>query len=179
MAETFVIMNPREPHYWWSLDFPTPDPTQTGNRMLELLPKPPPETDVQSPDRMHITLYYNPEPGPDYDYQEMFDKLGSQRVTLRTLYHDEAGHAACTVILPEPAERLLAGWSPNPHVSLMKPKSDDWKNMANWLNNIEGDSHWEPRGGGWDYNSQLQWWRQMLNLTLTITSRTHLSETRA
>lgn len=173
-AENYVIYDPTEPHYWWSLDFPDHDPSKTGQQLIDMLPKMPPETDFQLPGKMHVTLFYNYRPGPNYEYQKQFDELGPTRTTLSTIYYDLEGHAVCSASLPPPAKRLLRGWGANPHVSLCKPSAFLWQDMLQWLNTREDSEFWRPGEAGWDYNTKYKCWRKDLNWILTLTPHTHL-----
>uniref|UniRef100_A0A3Q3KJT8 Peptidase A2 domain-containing protein n=1 Tax=Mastacembelus armatus TaxID=205130 RepID=A0A3Q3KJT8_9TELE len=59
----------------------------------------------------------------------LFEKLGPQRITLKTLYTDRKGKAVCSVSLPSKAKRLLMGWSPNPHLSVSKTNDMHWEEL--------------------------------------------------
>lgn len=169
------ISSGQEPHYYWTLDFPQPDPTNTMTRLLQLADESLRHmADADTPKLLHITLRHNNRPGPDEEYQHKINRLGPQNVVLTYFYSDLQYLSACAVALTPQTLKLHQDTSISPHVSLTRPSTTSWQAVGCWMTAMQNDRTWTPAPDGWERTIRGDCMRKALNWVVTTTPQTHL-----
>lgn len=179
-VEDAFVAEGLEVHYYWSLDLPNPDPTETGKHLLSMVME-----DLESSvwfntpdsDQYHVTLRYKKTPGPDVEYDKRINKLGPQKLTLNYLYTDRQGFAGCSARLTPQAYKQFAVWGSVPHMSLMKPEKADWKDVGQFVQRAVAITAWQQLPDGWLIDME-RWsvYRKTLGWVVNTTPRAHLED---
>ncbi|KAK2841798.1 hypothetical protein Q5P01_011998 [Channa striata] len=145
-VEDTLLAEGLEVHYYWSLDSPNPDPTETGKHLLHIA--------MEDSDQYHVTLRYKETPEPDVEYDKSINKLGPQKVTLSHLYMDRRGFAGCSAKLTPQAYKQFTVWDSVPHISLMKPEKADWKDVGQFVKRAVAITAWQQLPDGWSIDME-------------------------
>lgn len=171
-----VLESRDSPYYWWSLDIPSSDPSQTAKTLLSLA-----DNCVRggavfmNHSNLHVTLRYNHAPGPDPRYDSAIHSLGPTLLTIPYLYFRD--QTACTdVQIPEKAKMLMHD-SETAHISLARDHTDQWNDLKYYLSQIKRITDWfQTRDTKTDYSGSTGWYRLRLNMRVTATPSVHLRD---
>lgn len=170
-CQTYVCEGPTQPHYYWTLDLPSLEPMQhIARRYL-------PDTSLKQPyTEYHNTLRFKQSPGPDPHYDTQVHRLGPQKLTLQHLYVTASGNSVCSVIQPDAVQ--CVNRMPNPHVSVARNDSTEWKDLGRILAQVENDRYekTEDTHEGWLQGRRTGCMRYTLGWPLTTQPASHMTD---
>ncbi|XP_047230191.1 uncharacterized protein LOC124873533 isoform X1 [Girardinichthys multiradiatus] len=170
----YVMQGVGSPNYYYTLDIPNKAPTSTGSFLVDegknSIQNP---QDVMSPDDLHVTMWYTNK--PDTKYKSEFDKITPVTITVSYVYSDVTANAAAAVILPDTVKRLFRQYS-EPHISLCKETTEEWKNLGQLVNSGERARNWVATGVNTWYSQSTLMTKKALFWTVTVQSGVHLDK---
>lgn len=177
--DQFLVCGDGALHYWWSLDMTDLAEAErllkdvkTQQRLMDVTDG----IDYMDPDRLHHTLWYKKDPGPDEDYDDQVRRLPkTSSMCLSSLLVGRNGQACATVIL-NPTQGKVSRNS-HPHVSLATPRHVSWASMYTLVLGAQRDHFSSPDAGGWQTGKNSGIRRRMLGVYTPVTPAAHLDET--
>lgn len=128
-TDTLVVEGRDPVHYYWTLDIPVNDPSDTAKTLLNLAKQHVDKNaQISRPDNLHVTLRYKRIPGPDDEYDKKVHKLGPQNITLTHFYFKDFT-SFCDVQLTQTVTQIM----PDPHrrhVSVSKSRDQKWSDLG-------------------------------------------------